>query len=274
MEESMKNNKDECTVLSTSAEEKDCIDAEKEATVSKSHTGEEKSFDAESEQTKADEFQELIDGKYKKQFADKVHKIISRRLKEVKSLKETADRNSVIIDMLMKKFNISDGDTEKLERMIDENMNHTKSDNNKELLKTLLAENSFLKKDRETNLRRLQAKNRADKWREQAEETKKVYPDFDIEKEINNPEFARLIRAGVSVKSAYEVLNLDSILDKNSKEAEKMVVDSIRFKGNRPVENGSDPAGGILLSSNVGRLTKKQRAELAKRAARGEKIEF
>ena len=111
-------------------------------------------------------------------------------------------------------------------------------------------------------------------WKQQAEETKKWYSDFDIKKELENPEFCRLLKLGVGMKTAYEVLNIDSILDKNSKNAEKMVVDSIRLKGNRPVENGSEDAGGIILSSNISKLNKKQRAELAKRAAKGERISF
>ena len=76
------------------------------------------------------------------------------------------------------------------------------------------------------------------------------------------------------MKNAYEVANIDTILDSNSKKTEKNILDSIKSKSNRPVENGSDLTGGILLANGISKLTKKQRAELAKRASRGEKIEF
>ena len=75
-------------------------------------------------------------------------------------------------------------------------------------------------------------------------------------------------------ENSAKVVNIDSIIEKNSKNAEKKVVDSIRVKGNRPVENGSEGNSGILLSGNASKLTKKQRADLAKRAAKGEKISF
>ncbi len=281
--------KNENALSKPTAEVRDGINAENKAEVSNPPSGEEKSFDAESEKKSAAEFEELISGKYKKQFSEKVQAILSRRLKEVKDLKEKAQENAAIVDMLMKKFNIEDGDTQKLERMIDENMNFAEkktdtenrdfAENNTgmkhiELIKRLIAENNFLKRDRETNMRSMEAKNRAQQWRMQAEETKRLYPEFDFERELSNPEFCRLLKAGVSVKSAYEVLNIDTILDSNSRNAEKKVVDSIRYKKNRPVENGSEPNGGILLSNNIGKLTKKQRAELARRAAGGERIEF
>ena len=82
----------------------------------------------------------------------------------------------------------------------------------------------------------------------------------------------RLLKLGVSVKNAYEVANIDAILENNAKAAERKIVDSIRLKGNRPVENGSKGASGILLSGNASKLSRKERAELAKRAAKGERI--
>ena len=63
-------------------------------------------------------------------------------------------------------------------------------------------------------------------------------------------------------------------LFKIAKNAEKKVVDSIRVKANRPTENGSEGGSGILLSGNASKLTKKERADLARRAAKGERITF
>ncbi len=248
----MKNKKERINPLS-SAETKDCIDAEKEAALSTPHTGED-SFDAESNK-KAAEFEKLIRGEFKKEFSDKVSKIISRRLKEVKELQ--------------RKLN-----TENTERMSDESMADTQNNTYNDLLKRLIMENAFLKKENEKRMRDTSKMSLAEKIRAQAEETKAVYGDFDLKKELQNPEFCRLVKLGVSVKNAYEVVNLGSILDNKSKEAEKTAIDSIRNKSGRPVENGSELTGGILLSGGISKLTKKQRAELAKRAGRGEKISF
>lgn len=272
---SRKNKKNTISMLS--AEAGDCIYAENKAEVSEPPQGDTNSFDAGSEENRAAEFEELIGGKYKNEFSEKVRKILSRRLKEVKELKENADKNAQIAQLVMKKFNLEDADVETLERMMDEAMSQTTGKNSinyAELLKRLIRENSLLKQDREARLRDMRAKTASEKVKVQAEETAKAYPDFDLRKELKNPEFCRLLKAGVSIKNAYEVVNIDGILDSKSKETERQVLDSIRYKGNRPVENGSETNGGILLSSNISKLNKKQRAELAKRAAAGEKIEF
>lgn len=266
----MKNDK-ELATLTQSAQERDVIDAEKKAAVSEPQPGEKIDLAAGGKRNKDAEFDALIEGEYKQQFSKKVQKILKARLREVKAMRETADKNAQIVSSLMEKLNLTDKDTEKLERKIDSNMEQERT---QALLRRLIAENNLLKRNREEEQRKAQMKSRAEVWRNQAKETKEAYPAFDFEKELKNPEFVRLIRVGVSVKNAYEVTNLKSILEDTSKNAEKMVVSTIRSKGTRPVENGSDASGGILLSSNVSKLNKKQRAELAKRAAKGEKIEF
>lgn len=273
----MKEKETKLAISAESAQSREGIDAEKEAAVSTPQPGEENSLAAEGTRDKDAEFDALIEGEYKEQFSKKVQKIISKRLREVKNLKEVKDKNTQFVESLLKKFDIEDGDTQKLERMIDENMtkdNRNTQEKQTELLRRLIAENNFLKKRREEDIASMQRHSRAQQLREQAEETKKIYPEFDFEEEIKNPEFCRLLKVGVNVKNAYEVANIDTILDKNSRTAERKVVDSIRSKGNRPVENGSEGASGILLSGNASKLTKKQRAELAKRAAKGERISF
>ena len=256
----------------SSAGNQSCIDAET-AGVSAPQSGEEKHFDAESDK-KMTEFDELIRTKYKKQFSDKVKSIISRRIKEVKSVKEKAEKDAATVEMIMKKFNIKSDDTQEIERVIDETMTETTDTKHAQLIRRLIMENEFLKKDKEKRMYESKSQSVANKLKAQVEETKKIYSDFDIKKELENPEFRRLIKAGVSVKNAYEVANIDTILDSNSKKTEKNILDSIKSKSNRPVENGSDLTGGILLANGISKLTKKQRAELAKRASRGEKIEF
>lgn len=264
--------KNEHTIPLSSAETEGCIDAEK-AVVSKPQSGDSESLDAEGNKKTA-EFEELISNKYKKQFSEKVKSIISRRIKEVKGLKEKLQKDAETVSMIKNKFNIESDDIQEIERRIDEAMNGTTENRHVQLIRRLITENEFLKKENERRMNESKAKSVADKIKAQVEETKKIYSDFDINKEFENPEFRRLIKAGVSVKNAYEVLNIEGILDSNSKETERQTLDQMRRKTNRPVENGSELSGGILLSNGISKLTKKQRAELARRAASGEKIEF
>lgn len=272
----MKEKIKKLTIPEASAEQKGSIEAENMAEMGNLQTGgENNSFDAESEKKKGAEFEALISGKYKNQFAAKVQKIIDRRLKEVKKLKEDANKEERIINILMDKYQIEDKDFDKLEKVLTQEMKTMENTNkNEDMLKRLIAENIYLKRIREKEAKDEKAKMQAEKLRREAEETKKEYPDFDFKNQLKNEEFVRLIKVGVSVKHAYEVTNMDNILDKNSKEAEKKIVNSIRSKGVRPVENGTDPTSGILLENNISKLSKKEREEIAKRAARGERISF
>ena len=229
------------TTPQQSAQAEDSIDAVT-ATVSTSQTGVNESLDAEGKRDKDAEFDALIENEYKEQFTKKVQKIISKRLREVKTVKEE---------------------------------NNTLTEEKKvELIKRLIMENRALKARFENEKRTAEVKTRTDELKKQIELAKEAYPDFDFEQEIKNPEFVRLIKVGVNVKEAYEVVNIDSIIDKKSKNAEKKVVDSIRAKSSRPAENGSEGGSGILLSGNASKLTRKERADLAKRAAKGERISF
>ena len=235
----MKKNDKKDIISAESAQAEDNIKTENPAEVSQPQSGGEKSFDAGSRDKEA-EFDALIENEYKEQFSKKVQKIIRKRLREVKGLKE-------------------------------ENMSRN-ADNKEEILRRLVMENSLLKKRREDEAQMMKLRNDAQKMRDQAEETKDVYPEFDFKKEMQNPEFVRLLKLGVNVRNAYEVVNIDSILENTTKAVERKIVDSIRLKGNRPVENGSEGSSGILLSGNASKLSKKERAELAKRAAKGERI--
>ena len=235
----MKEKNKKVITSADSAQAEDNIKAEEKADHGHPQSGDTKGFDAESTRDKDKEFDELIESEYKEQFSKKVQKIIRKRLKEVKTLKE-------------------------------ENMRNT--ENKEEILRRLAMENKFLKKRHDDEVQLMKLRSDAQRMRKQAAETKEIYPEFDFNKEVKNPEFMRLLKIGVSVKNAYEVVNIDAILENNTKAVEKKVVDSIRLKGNRPVENGSEGAAGILLSGNASKLSRKERAELAKRAARGERI--
>ena len=57
-------------------------------------------------------------------------------------------------------------------------------------------------------------------------------------------------------------------------ETERAVLDRIRARGLRPTEGALTPGVGRTFQSSVSRLSKKERAEMARRAATGERIEF
>ena len=63
----------------------------------------------------------------------------------------------------------------------------------------------------------------------QAEATRTRYPEFDLEKELENPDFARMLRCGLDPRTAYEVIRSRELDNRKQRLAENAC---------RPQENG------------------------------------
>lgn len=122
------------------------------------------------------------------------------------------------------------------------------------------------------------AKELTHRLEEEAQQAMDTYPAMDLRQELEDPLFLRLVKADVPVKRAYETVHLDDILGelaaREREKAQKEITDNIRKRGMRPFENGIAAHGGITLRSDVSRLTREQREDYARRAARGEEITF
>ena len=104
------------------------------------------------------------------------------------------------------------------------------------------------------------------------------FPAFSLAREAENPEFRGLLRAGLPLERAYLAAHFDELLSDAVRAAaditEKRVADSVRAKGQRPAEAGLGRPTPPARGGEVARLTKRERAEIARRAMRGERIEF
>ncbi len=67
---------------------------------------------------------------------------------------------------------------------------------------------------------------------------------------------------------------LEEALERAREEATLALLDSIRARGLRPRENSLLAGGGIGFDNGALRLTRADRAEMARRAAKGERISF
>ena len=115
-------------------------------------------------------------------------------------------------------------------------------------------------------------------WMEQADSTKQIYPSFDLRAEMQNPKFLDLLRSNIDVRTAYEVMHKDDIIagamQFTAKTVEQKLTNKIIAGGARPAENGNSSQGASVTKSDVSALTRADRAEIARRVARGEKISF
>ncbi len=231
-------------------------------------------------------FSELVNGEFKDVYTQETQRIIDRRFRETKNLEQRITQNQPIIDMLMDRYNISDGDVSKLSVAL-ENDDAYWSDAADEAgmsveqykkFQKLQRENAEFVKERQRQHGQHAAQAQLQKWYSESEGMKAVYPDFDLNVESKNPQFLSMLRAGVPVQHAYEVIHMDTIKEQlarsTAKATEKQVVEGIRTKGVRPAENGTTSQSGFTIKDDVSKLTRKDREEIARRAARGEKISF
>ncbi len=232
------------------------------------------------------EFEKLIKGEYKDVFSDRIKENISRRFKETDALKKQLAQTEEVVDMLKNRYGLNSADIEAVKEAVSADDSYLKEEAEKRgikveelrYIKDLEQENARLKKDTYEAIKKAQMKEKVEALYKQSSETKEEYPDFDIAKESENPKFASLIKSGIDVKTAYEVIHHDDIIskivDKTAKETQKKTAESIRSVQSRPQENGTGDNSSALIVKDVTKLTRKERAEIAKRVARGENITF
>lgn len=113
-------------------------------------------------------------------------------------------------------------------------------------------------------------------WQAEAERLQQKYPSFALDEVLNNPAVADMIRRGIGLEAAYRAAYFDQLMENQTaltaKQVEQGVTARIQQRGQRPTENGVRPGGAAETKVDVEHMTRAQRAELARRARRGERI--
>lgn len=119
-----------------------------------------------------------------------------------------------------------------------------------------------------------------------AKEVQKAYPGFNIRTEMQNPQFVKLMDAGLDMRTAYEVAHRAELqkatvsytaqqaAEKSAKRAEDNLTAHVRANGMRPAENGAKSAAPTTTKVDPSKLTKEQIDDYIRRARNGERITF
>ena len=232
------------------------------------------------------EFEKLIKGEYKDLYDARMQDTIQKRLK---GTKETVDKFNALtptLELLAKKYGVDASDIEALNKAISDDDSYYEQEAMENGMtvqqlkdfKRMQRENAELRQQMQEQQRQENANKLYASWMNQAEEAKKVYPGFDMKSEMNNPEFVKLLRSNVDVRTAYEVLHKDEIIPAamqfTAKTVEQKLTNKIIANGARPSENGMSSQGAAVVKSDVSQLSKADRAEIIRRVQRGEKIRF
>ena len=239
---------------------------------------------------------DLVNGEeYKDIHTQETQRMINRRFSETKALQQQVDDFNPVKDILMQRYKIEDGDMSKLMKAL-ENDDRYFSEAADEAGMTVDQFKRVQQMERQLKevqareqrmLSQQMAERQLRQWDSEAQALKNLYPSFDLNAESENPKFKELLKKGVPLAAAYEVIHLDDIkagiqrmtasaVDKQvtASAVEKQVTDNIRAKGQRPQENGTSSQSAFTVKDDVGKLTKADRARIARQAARGAHIEF
>ena len=223
---------------------------------------------------------------FKAEFDGEVQRIINKRFGETKGLQEQLEAVSPVIDLLRDRYGVTDGDMDALMSAMEEDDSYWQDAADEQGMtveqykqfKRYERENAELNQQIRAIRQQEQADNQLRQWWQQGEELKRSYPSFDLQREAQNPEFLRLLQSGVPVDHAFQVIHMEEIMQgvaaNTAKAAERQITANIRARGARPAEAGASGKAGFTVKNDVSKLTRKDRAEIAKRAMRGETIEF
>ena len=230
------------------------------------------------------EFESLIKGDFKDEFDKRVQKIVKSRFKETRGLQEQLDKAQPVLNMLLSKYGAKDLDG--LTKAIEEDNSFYEDEAFKrgmtvaqlKEVKRIEQENQRIKAELSQRAEEEQKQQKIAEWVKQGDELKALYPNFDLNAEFENKDFADLLLKGIDVKTAYQVMHQDEIMSgiaQNAvKEAQKATVESIKANTARPVENAAGHASSVVTKPDVHSLTKADRNEILRRGARGENISF
>lgn len=239
-------------------------------------------------------FDDLIKDKYKDDFNKATSEIVQKRVKGMQSKLDEANASIGQLQPMMmalaQKYQL-DLDDPNIDQAVVDAVLHDKALYEQQAMDAGMDVDTWmqvqeLKRQNFEDSEKIKAFEADQQLREQyerhmveAEEVKKVYPNFDLMQEIkNNSVFAMQIDCGVPVRNAFEAAHyqeLDALkAEAIASEASKQVVNTVKANKKRPAENGLQQQPGSQIGTDIRSLSKEQLEELEARALKGEQIDL
>ena len=232
------------------------------------------------------EWQRLINGEYREQFQKQVQGIIDKRFAKTKGLEEQNGRYAALMGKVAGRYGLDPGDIEGISAAIDRDQKFLAEQADKagmtveqfKKYNAAVQENEKFRRMNEAMQREAQVQARIQGWQAEEKALKGVYPQFDLDAELRNKDFVGLLQRGVTMKHAYEVIHMDDMMrgamQYATAQATAQTARNIQARAARPMEGAATGAPGVVTKSDVTKLTKADREEIARQVARGKTITF
>lgn len=239
------------------------------------------------EQDSVASFDDLIKGQYKQDFEARVQRIVQDRLK---GSRDREAKLNPIIEQVARRYGMDHtADDFSLDALSDAIAGDTSQYEQEALEKGMPVEavaklhkleqmEERQRKEAEMRAQQSQIHQHLEQMVRAGEELKQIYPDFNLEAELQNPNFVRLTApgVGVDVRTAYEVVHNDELRSATmqfaANKAAQRVSASVAANAKRPAENGVKGSTAAINKSDPSQFTKADRAEIRRRVMSGEKI--
>ena len=233
-------------------------------------------------------FDDLIRGEYKDQFNERVQQIVKSRIGDTKGMQAELEGARQLMYAMAERYGVDAKDAGKLL----EAFNNDKAFYEAEAaakgipvetlmeLEQLKAKNKAFEEAYNTQQMQAKGEETYSKWMQESQTLQNKYgiTDFDFSVELQNPEFANLLKSGVSVEGAYKAVHFDDMLSgamaATAKNVSQQVAQNVANRHRRATEGAISSQPGVTVKSDVSKLTKADRAEIARRAQCGETIRF
>lgn len=233
-------------------------------------------------------YNEYRNGEGKDFINKEIENAVKRRFKDHSELKKSNGKMQSVMNAVAMKYGIDPTDTDGILKAVaeDESYYETAADEagmsveQYKKMKQLEAENAQLQAIRQEEDRRKEFDAKYAEWSMQADFARNEYPNLDLNTEMQNKDFFGLLTRGIDVKTAYQVIHQDEIVQsaistatqRTAQAVQQQTVNNIRSKGLRPDESAGSSQAGFTFKTDPHKWTKADREEIAKRVAMGEKI--
>lgn len=231
-------------------------------------------------------FEQLIKGRYKADYDQRVQQAIQQRFKNVDADRKRMDAMQPIMQAMAVKYGLQADDIDGIANAIrndnamyaDEAARQGLPVETYKQMQQLKYENERFRAQQAEAAEDRAMREHFNRVAQQAAEFQKMVPGFDIRTEMQNPRFARMVGpdGGVSVQDAYFAIHREEMQQMAAQQAAQQAARGIASRvaagQQRPTENGIGSAGGTQAKADVSSWTPEDFKEVARRVKAGQKI--
>ena len=230
----------------------------------------------------------MADPEYNKQ----MQAVVQSRLKSAKGAEEQLSKITPALELLARKYKLDPAnmDYDALTKAIndddayyeDKALQMGTSVETAKKIDQKERDDARQQRETERTLQDQMMRNHFMKLEQQGEEMKKVFPNFDLRREMQNPAFARMTspNVGISVEDAYYAVHRNEIqtaaMQATAKATAQNISNNIQARQRRPAENGISGQAPSATTFDYSKASREQREafkrDLREKLARGEKV--